>query len=71
MGNTPPWPLVVQDLIKAIKQQRPTHCDLACARRAMELTFAVHQSSREGGRRVTPAEIDPELRITSLAWGNE
>jgi len=37
----------------------------------MELTFAVHQSSREGGRRVTPAEIDPELRITSLAWGNE
>jgi hypothetical protein len=71
VGNTPPWPLVVRDQVDAIEQQRPTRCDLACARRATELTFAVHQSSREGGRRVTPAEIDPALRIASLPWGNE
>lgn len=71
VASTPPWPLVVQELVDAIKQRRPTRCDLACARRATELSFAVHQSSREGGRRVSPAEIDPTLRIASLPWGNE
>jgi predicted dehydrogenase len=69
--GTPPWPLVVEDLVHAMERQRPTGCDLDCARRATELTFAVHQSSREGGRRVTPADIDPTLRISSLPWGNE
>lgn len=71
VGGTPPWPLLVQDLVDAIEQHRPARCDLACARRATELSFAVHQSSREGGRRVTPAEIDPALRLPSLPWGNE
>ncbi|HEV7214434.1 MAG TPA: Gfo/Idh/MocA family oxidoreductase [Chloroflexota bacterium] len=71
VASTPPGPLVVQDLIQAMEQQRPTRCDLSCARRATELTFAVHQSSREGGRRVTPEEIDPSLRIPSMPWGNE
>ena len=71
IGQEPHWPLVVQDLVEALDQNRPTHCDRDCARRATELSFAVHQSSREGGRRVTPAELDPTLRIPSLPWGNE
>jgi UDP-N-acetyl-2-amino-2-deoxyglucuronate dehydrogenase len=69
--DTPPWPLLVEDLVAAVEQRRPTRCDLACARRATELSFAVYQSSREGGRRVTSAEIDPALRVASLPWGNE
>ena len=68
---TAPWPLLVEDLVAAIAEGRPTRCDLDCARRATELCFAVAQSSREGGRRLTPAEIDPRLRLPSLPWGNE
>ncbi len=67
----PASPLAVADLIDAIERGTPTTADLQVARRATEIGFAVHQSHREGGRRITPAEIDPDLRIASLPWGNE
>lgn len=69
--STAPWPALVQDLVDSMEQRRPTRCDLDCARRATELTFAIHQSSRQGGRRVAPPEIDPGMQIASLPWGNE
>lgn len=69
--SVPIWPLVVKDLLDAIDDERPTLGDVHCARRATEIGFAAHQSHREGGRRIRPIEIDRELRIPSLPWGNE
>jgi predicted dehydrogenase len=69
--DPPVWPLAVQDLVEALERGGPTLADVHCARRATEIGFAVHQSHREGGRRVTPAEVDGELRIESFPWGNE
>ncbi len=67
----PAGPAAVADLLRALDESGPTRCGLDCARRACEIGFAVHQSDREGGRRITPAEIDRDLRIASLPWGNE
>lgn len=67
----PAGPAAVADLLTALDRGTPTLSDLDCARRATELGFAVHQSDREGGRRITPGEIDPDLRIPSFPWGNE
>lgn len=67
----PAGPAAVADLLNALDQGGLTMCDLDCARRASEIGFAGHQSDREGGRRITPAEIDRDLRILSLPWGNE
>lgn len=74
LAFTPPppaLPLAVADLINAIDRGMPTIADIDVARRATEIGFAVHQSHREGGRRITPAEIDRDLRIASFPWGNE
>jgi predicted dehydrogenase len=67
----PACPLAVADLFGAIERSTETQAGLAVARRATTIGFAVHRSHREGGRRITPAEIDPDLRIASLPWGNE
>jgi predicted dehydrogenase len=67
----PAWPLAVEDLLDAIDGGTETIAGLQVARRATEIGFAVHQSHREGGRRISPAEIDPDLRIASFPWGNE
>jgi UDP-N-acetyl-2-amino-2-deoxyglucuronate dehydrogenase len=69
--EAPPFPAAVTDLFDALAADRPTRCDLDHARRASEIGFAIHQASRQGGRRVTPAEIDRDLRVESFAWGNE
>jgi hypothetical protein len=63
--------MAVADLLAAIERGTETEAGLGVARRATTIGFAVHQSHREGGRRITPAEIDPDLRIESLPWGNE
>jgi predicted dehydrogenase len=68
---TPAGPAAVVDLLSAMDCGRSTLADLDCARRATEIGFAVHQSDRAGGRRINPAEIDRDLRIASLPWGNE
>ncbi|HEX5415175.1 MAG TPA: Gfo/Idh/MocA family oxidoreductase [Chloroflexota bacterium] len=67
----PHWPRAVQDLVSAIRDGHPTRCDIAHARRATEIGFVVHQSDRQGGRRIAPAEVDPNLRVASFPWGNE
>jgi len=68
---TPAGPAAVTDLLTAMDNGQTTLAGLDCARRATEIGFAVHQSDRAGGRRVSPADIDRELRIASLPWGNE
>lgn len=67
----PAAPLAVEDLFRAIDEGGATIADLDVARRATEIGFAVHQSHREGGRRIAPGEVDRDLRIPSFAWGNE
>jgi predicted dehydrogenase len=67
----PAGPLAVADLIAALEHGTDTLAGLGVARRATEIGFAVHQSHRAGGRRITPAELDRDLRIPSLPWGNE
>jgi predicted dehydrogenase len=68
---SPAGPAAVADLFGTLDHGGATLCGLDCARRASEIGFAVHQSDREGGRRIAPAEIDRDLRIASLPWGNE
>jgi predicted dehydrogenase len=65
------WPRVVEDLVAAIGESRPTRCDVQHARRATEIGFAVHQSDRLNGQRVAPTEVDRTLYIPSFPWGNE
>ena len=67
----PVWPRAVADLLDAIERGGQTVADVHCARRATEIGFAVHQSHREGGRRITPDELDQALRVESFPWGNE
>ena len=62
-----PWPRIVANLLS----DDPVLCGVEHARRATEIGFAIHQSHREGGRRVRPDEIDRDLRIPSFEWGNE
>jgi predicted dehydrogenase len=69
--GAPPWPAAVADLFDAVTADRPTRCDLEHARRASEVGFVIHQSSRQGGRPVGPAEVDRDLRVASFTWGNE
>ncbi|HEV7215027.1 MAG TPA: hypothetical protein VGP33_07855, partial [Chloroflexota bacterium] len=68
---TPAGQAAVADLLTAMDTGQATRADLGCARRATEIGFAVHQSHRAGGRRIHSAEIDRDLRIDSLPWGNE
>jgi predicted dehydrogenase len=70
-ADAPPWPAAVADLFDALAAGRPTGCDVEHARRASEVGFAIHQSSRQAGRRVAPGEVDRDLRVPSFAWGNE
>ncbi len=64
-------PLAAADLFAALDGGGQSLADVHCARRATEIGFAVHQSHREGGRRVTPAQIDRTWRLVSFPWGNE
>jgi predicted dehydrogenase len=70
-GEWEAGPAAVADLVVAVQEGRPTACDVAQARRASEIGFAIHASSAAGGRRLTPDEFDRTLRIPSFLWGNE
>jgi predicted dehydrogenase len=70
-ADAPPWPTMVADLFDAVRDRRPTRCDVDAARRASEVAFAIHHSHRAGGRSVSPAEVDRDLRVPSFPWGNE
>ena len=67
----PTGPAAVRDLVGAVRAGGRTACDLDEARRATLIGFAVHDLSRQGGRRITPDEVDPALRVESFPWGNE
>jgi predicted dehydrogenase len=67
----PTGPAAVRDLVGAVRAGGRTACDLDEAGRATLIGFAVHESGRQGGRRITPDEIDPALRVESFPWGNE
>lgn len=69
--HVPHWPLIVEDLIDAVRGGHPTAGDVHHARRATTIGFAAHQSHRLGGVRVTPREVDPTLRLPSFPWGND
>ena len=62
---------MVADLVKAVQDGERTSCDVDQARRAPEIGFAIHHSSRENGARVALADVDRSLRVESYPWGNE
>ena len=67
----PTGPAMVSDLVGAVREGRMTACDRDQARRATIIGFAIHHSSREGGKRISVSEIDRNLRVESFPWGNE
>ena len=64
-------PAAVADLVAAAHSGGRTACDVDEARRATEIGLAVHASSAAGGRRLRMEEVDRQLRVESLPWGNE
>jgi len=72
--ETEPWPAgpaMVRDLVQAAQTGRRTSCDVAHARRATEIGFAIHTSSALDGAKVALPVDDRSLRVESLPWGNE
>lgn len=69
--NWPAGPAMVADLVNAIVARTPTHCDVAHARRATEIGFALHLSHQNGGIRLPLPADDRALSIPSFPWGNE
>lgn len=67
----PTGPAMVEDLAKAVQSGGRTDLDIDRARRATEIGFAIHHSSRENGARISLADVDRSLRVESYPWGNE
>ena len=68
------WPTgsaMVRDLVQAIKTGGRTACDINHARRATEIGFAIHHSSKQGGAKIALSDVDRSLRVQSFLWGNE
>jgi predicted dehydrogenase len=73
-GATGPWPAgaaMVQDLVQAVQTGGRTACDVEQVRRATEIGFAIHLSSRRDGARVTLPAEERSLCVESFPWGNE
>ncbi|MDE2723046.1 MAG: hypothetical protein OXI59_06690, partial [Gemmatimonadota bacterium] len=69
-----PWPTgpaIVRDLVQAIKTGGRTACDINHVRRATEIGFAIHHSSKQGGAKIALSDVDRSLRVESYPWGNE
>ena len=69
-----PWPAgpaMVRDLVQAVRTGQRTSCDVAQARRATEIGFAIHTSSAQDGVKVALPVEDRSLRVESFPWGNE
>ncbi len=67
----PTGPAMVEDLVNVVQGGDRTACDVVQARRATEIGFAIHHSSRESGARINLADVDRSLRVESYPWGNE
>ena len=68
------WPAgagMVADLVRAVKEEGRTACDVPQARRATEIGFAIWSSSQRDGARVRLPADDRALRVESYPWGNE
>ena len=73
-AETGPWPAgaaMVQDLVRAVRTGGRTACDVEQVRRATEIGFAVHLSSRRDGARVALPAQERSLYVESFPWGNE
>ena len=71
VGDWPAGVGMVEDLVHAVGEGSRTACDIAEARRATEIGFAIHSSSARQGARVSLPAADRQLRVKSLPWGNE
>lgn len=72
--HSEPWPAgpaMVRDLVNAVATQTQTACDVAQARRATEIGFAIHLSHAQHGARINLPATDRTLAIPSFPWGNE
>lgn len=72
--DTEPWaagPAMVKDLVQAVQTGGRTSCDVAHARRATEIGFAIHASSGVGGAKIDLPVEHRSFRIESFPWGNE
>lgn len=67
----PAGPAMVADLINALATGAATACDVAQAHRATEISFAIHLSHAQQGRRITLPAAERTLSIPSFPWGNE
>ncbi len=67
----PAGPAMVRDLVDAVASQSRTACDVAQARRATEIGFAIHLSHAQNGAHIPLPAIDRTLAISSFPWGNE
>ena len=67
----PAGPAMVRDLVQAIRVGSRTKCDVDQARRATEIGFAIHESSKRLGAKVDLPVGDRSLCIESFPWGNE
>ena len=67
----PAGPAAVRDLALAVQTGTPTACNVEHARRATEIGFGVHLSSKDHGARVSLPAAERSLRIPSFPWGNE
>jgi len=71
LGGWIPGPAIVRDLVRAVRVGGTTSCDVEHARRATEIGFAIHMSSKAGGARIKLPLTDRSLRVQSFPWGNE
>ena len=70
-GSWPAGPAMVADLARAVCEGGRTACDIAEARRATEIGFALHSSAAQDGVRVPLPAAGRMLRVESFPWGNE
>jgi len=70
-GQWPAGKSMVGDLVQAVQTGGQTSCDVAHARRATEIGFAIHSSSAQGGVKIPVPVAERSFRIESFLWGNE
>jgi predicted dehydrogenase len=70
-GSWPAGAAMVRDLMQAAQTGGRTSCDVAHARRATEIGFAIYASSAQSGMKVALPVAERSFCIESFPWGNE
>ena len=70
-GSWSAGPAMVADLVRAMRDGGRTACDIAAARRATEIGFALHSSAAQNGAKIILPAADRCLSVASFPWGNE